>query len=111
MTSTLWTDATGAVTVTHDQDNRFYELREHGQSAGLLVYERKGDRYDLTHTSVQDGFRGRGLGTALIREALTDLRERGATVVNRCPVIDRFLDKQPQFQDVLTTGPHTPEPH
>ncbi|MFB7287344.1 GNAT family N-acetyltransferase [Actinacidiphila glaucinigra] len=104
MTKVLWTDASGSIRVVKDEDNRFYEVQEAGNYAGLLAYERKGTRYSLTHTYVQEGYRGRGLGTALIREALCDLVKERAAVTNRCPVVDRFIDKNPQFREILELG-------
>ncbi|MEU4093270.1 GNAT family N-acetyltransferase [Streptomyces sp. NPDC026673] len=101
MTKVLWTDTSGSSRVLKDEDNRFYEVQEDGNYAGLLAYERKGTQYSLTHTYVQEGYRGRGLGTALIREALSDLAQEHAAVTNRCPVVDRFIEKHPQFRAML----------
>ncbi|MET9880475.1 GNAT family N-acetyltransferase [Actinacidiphila glaucinigra] len=101
MPKVLWTDTSGSIRVLKDEDNRFYEVQEDGNYAGLLAYERKGTRYSLTHTYVQEGYRGRGLGTALIREVLTDLEKERAAVANRCPVVDRFVEKHPQFREML----------
>ncbi|MDX3073972.1 GNAT family N-acetyltransferase [Streptomyces sp. MI02-7b] len=105
MTKVLWTDTSGSIRVLKDEDNRFYEVQEDGNYAGLLAYERKGTQYSLTHTYVQNGFRGRGLGTALIREALFDLVQEQAAVTNRCPVIDRFIERYPRFREDLDLGP------
>ncbi|MFG2306454.1 GNAT family N-acetyltransferase [Actinacidiphila glaucinigra] len=101
MPKVLWTDASGSIRVLKDEDNRFYEVQEDGTYAGLLAFERKGTQYSLTHTYVQEGYRGRGLGTALIREALSDLEKEHAAVTNRCPVVDRFIDKHPRFRALL----------
>lgn len=104
MTKVLWADTSGSIRVFKDEDNRFYEVQEDGNYAGLLAYERKGTHYSLTHTYVQEGYRGRGLGTALIREALSDLAKEHAGVTNRCPVVDRFIEKHPQFREMLDLG-------
>ncbi|MEU1622081.1 GNAT family N-acetyltransferase [Streptomyces sp. NPDC005722] len=104
MPKVLWSDTSGSIRVLKDDDNRFYEVQEDGNYAGLLAYERKGTRYSLTHTYVQEGYRGRGLGTALIREALCDLVKERAAVTNRCPVVDRFIEKHPQFCELFDLG-------
>ncbi|MGW3248155.1 GNAT family N-acetyltransferase [Streptomyces sp. NPDC001070] len=104
MTKNLWTDTSGSISVFKDDDNRFYELRVDGEYAGLLAYERKGNRYSLTHTYVQESYRGRGLGTVLIREALSDLMKEHATVINRCPVVDRFIERHSQFREMVDLG-------
>lgn len=85
------------VKVVHDTDNRFYELLVDGQSAGLVVYGIDGNRYVFTHTFIAEGYRGRGLSQVLLREVLDDIRSRHATVTNYCPVLDRFLEKNPGY--------------
>ncbi|MDX2701661.1 GNAT family N-acetyltransferase [Streptomyces sp. PA03-6a] len=104
MAKVLWTDTSGSIRVLKDEDNRFYEVQENGNYAGLLAYERKGTQYSLTHTYVQEGYRGRGLGTALMHEALSDLVKEDAAVTNRCPVVDRFIEKHPRFREILDLG-------
>jgi hypothetical protein len=86
-----------SVEVVHDTDNRFYELLVGGRSAGMVVYGAAGNRYVFTHTFIAEGFRGRGLSQVLLRGVLDDIRARHATVTNYCPVLDRFLDRNPEY--------------
>ncbi|MGH6655323.1 MAG: GNAT family N-acetyltransferase [Actinocrinis sp.] len=99
--TTLWTSGDGTTTVVHDAEDRFYEIREDDKSAGLLAYERNADHVTLTHTVVQEEYRGKGLAGILIREALTDLRAEGVTVANRCSAVERFVHARPEFRDVI----------
>lgn len=101
MAETLWTSKDGTLEVRHDPENRFYEVLEGGRSAGLLVYERQGKHMTLTHVFIEDEFRGRGLAVVLVREALTDLRDQPVEVVNRCPVVDKFVASRPEFASVI----------
>lgn len=48
-------------------------------------------RLVLPHTEIDPAFKGQGLGTTLVREALEDLARRGETVVPRCPFVVRHL--------------------
>jgi predicted GNAT family acetyltransferase len=107
MAEKLWADASDSIAVFRDDGSRYYEVQENGEYAGLLAYESKGNHYSLTHTFVQEGRRGRGLGTALIRVALSDLKNKGATVTNWCPVVDRFVEGHPEFHEVVDRGSHT----
>lgn len=96
-THTAENPAGQAVEVVHDTDNRFYELLVDGESAGLVVYGTDGDRYVFTHTFIAEGYRGRSLSQVLLRGVLDDIRARRATVTNYCPVLDRFLEKNPEY--------------
>jgi predicted GNAT family acetyltransferase len=83
--------------VVHRTDERFYELLVDGKFGGLIVYGNSGTRVVFTHTFIADGFRGRGLSNVLIKGVLDDLTEHGMTMTNYCPVLDRFLEKNPQY--------------
>jgi hypothetical protein len=93
-----------ALEVVRHPDDRFYELLVDGQFGGLVVYEEAGSRYVLTHTFIADGYRGRGLSHVLLRGVLDDLKARHITVTNYCPVVDRFLEKNPEYLPLIDSG-------
>lgn len=86
-----------ALEVVRRADERFYELLVDGQFGGLVVYEDAGSRYVLTHTFIAEGYRGRGLSQVLLRGVLEDLKARHITVTNYCPILDRFIEKNPEY--------------
>ena len=92
-----------AVTVVHHADDEYYELLVDGQQAGLLVYHVIGSRLSITHTIIEETYRGRGLAWVLIGRALDDIRTRSVTVSNYCAVVRRFVEKNPEYHDLLTT--------
>ncbi len=91
-----------AVTVVHHSDDEYYELLVDGQQAGLLVYHVIGSHLSITHTVIEQTYRGRGLSSVLISRALDDIRTRFATVSNYCPVVSRFVEKNPEYGDLLS---------
>ena len=98
-TSTL---ASPAVTVVHHSDDEYYELLVDGQQAGLLVYHVVGSHLSITHTVIEQTYRGRGLSWVLVGRALDDIRTRSVTVSNYCPVVNRFVEKNPEYRDLLS---------
>jgi hypothetical protein len=92
------------IEVTDDAAGGFYELRVNGEFAGIVVYETFGSRRVLTHTTVQPEFRGRGLSWVMMQRMLDDLRARHLTVTNTCPVVDRYLQANPRYADLLDAG-------
>ena len=79
-----------------------YEAYVDGELAGEAYYERDDKRIVFTHTEVDDRFEGQGVGSALARFALDDVRAQGThRVVPRCPFIKGWIDRHPDYQDLL----------
>ena len=93
------------VQVTHNPEEHRYEARIDGALAGVAVYERTDDLVVLTHTEVDDAHEGQGVGGALARFALEDIRAEGTKVVPECPFMKGWIDKHPEFQDVVHDAP------
>jgi predicted GNAT family acetyltransferase len=91
----------GHIEIADNPDGRFYELRYGDQAAGMLVYETAGSRRVLTHTTIREEYRGRGWSKLLIRFALDDLAAKGATITNYCPVVDRFIEENPGYEQLI----------
>jgi uncharacterized protein len=53
------------------------------------------------HTEVAEKFGGRGLASALIRSALDTVRERGGQVLPYCPFVKAFIQKHPDYADLV----------
>ncbi|MFC6161120.1 GNAT family N-acetyltransferase [Kribbella jiaozuonensis] len=87
--------------VVHHPSDEYYELLVDGRQAGLLVYHVIGSHLSITHTMIEPTYRGRGLSWALVGGALDDIRTKYPTVSNYCPVVSRFVDKNPQYGDLL----------
>jgi uncharacterized protein len=92
----------GEVTVKNNTQSRSYDAFVDGEVAGSIVYERaKGRRVVFTHTFVEPRFRGRGVGNALARGALDDVRTKGLTLTNFCDFVARHIDEHPEYADLL----------
>ncbi len=89
------------VTVQHNPSARSYDAIVDGEVAGLIVYERTADRLVLTHTIVEPEFRGRGVGTELVRGTLDALLRDGLTVTNFCAFVRDFIDTHPEYEAVI----------
>ncbi len=90
--------------VVHHPEDRFYELLVDGRSAGLIVYEDDHGRYVFTHTFIAEGYRGRGLSWTLMRAVMEDIKQRHVAVRNYCPVLDRFIEKNPEYAPLIDSG-------
>lgn len=92
------------VIVTDQTEQQRYVAHVDGVEAGAAQYELAEDpaRIVFTHTVVGDDFEGEGVGSALARTALDDVRAAGErSVVARCSFIAGWVDKHPDYQDLL----------
>jgi predicted GNAT family acetyltransferase len=78
-----------------------YELTVDGEVAGHSFVEVHGHTVVFTHTEIDERFEGRGLGSQLARAALDDVRSRGEHVIARCPFVSAWIDKHPDYQDLV----------
>ncbi|RZS90889.1 hypothetical protein EV189_0119 [Motilibacter rhizosphaerae] len=90
-----------AVEVEQDEAGARFVARVDGADAGLLAYRVDGTTWDLRHTEVSPEHEGHGVGSALVRAALTAVREQGGSVVPSCPFVRSWLERHPDEQDLV----------
>lgn len=78
-----------------------WELTVEGALAVFAEYRDHGKRRTFTHTETQPGYEGKGLATELVRAALDDARERGLEVLPVCPFVRGFLERNPDYVDLV----------
>jgi hypothetical protein len=88
------------LTVTDVPAAQRYEARADGDLAGYAAYLRGDALIAFVHTEVQDGYEGRGVGSALARAALDDARASGLEVLAICPFVDGWIGKHPEYEDL-----------
>jgi len=93
------------VTVTDNPDRHRYEAHVGDALAGFVDYQLATDLAVLTHTEVDRSFEGQGVGSALARAALDDVRERGIKALVVCPFITGRIAHHRDYADVLYGAP------
>jgi predicted GNAT family acetyltransferase len=97
---------TNDIRVQRLEQERRYVLLLEGEHAGELVFrDRGGSVLAFLHTEVDPGRQRRGLGSALVRGALDDVRERGLKVVAVCPFVEAFIDEHSEYADLAVADP------
>ena len=79
-----------------------FEMRLAEQIA-VADYRIVGDVITFSHTEVPKEFEGQGYGSTLIRHALDQVRSRGLKVKPLCPFVAWFIQKNPQYSELLAT--------
>ena len=89
------------VTVRDEPARSRYELLVDGELAGFATYRREDGVMTIPHAEVEPRFEGRGLGGRLARYALDDARRRGWRVVPACPFVAAYVDRHPEYGDLV----------
>jgi uncharacterized protein len=80
-----------------------YEAWLDDELAGIAVYELGPSTVIFVHTEVLPAFEGKGIGGALAKGALDDVRAGGESdVLPLCPFIKGYIEKhQPEYDDLV----------
>jgi predicted GNAT family acetyltransferase len=89
----------GSPQVADAPDQQRYEARVDGEPAGVVEYRDRRDQRILLHTTVT--LEGRGVGGALARSSLDDIRARGMRAVPKCPFIAAWIRRHPDYVDLV----------
>ena len=86
--------------VRHNAANNRFELDVEGGHA-LAFYRLADGVITITHTEVPAALRGRGIGSQMMRGVLDSVRALGFKVVPRCPFVADYMNRHPEFADLL----------
>jgi predicted GNAT family acetyltransferase len=87
-------------------DNRVasrFELQIDGEVAGVLTYEREGDRLSLLDMTTDPRRAGQGLGLVLVRQALDTISADRLSVLPVYPFVRDYIDRHPVYLDLVPT--------
>jgi len=79
--------------------NRYAYDTEAGEA--LAFYRLNDGVMTFTHTEVPLALRGRGIGSAMMRAVLTDVRAQGLKVIAACPFVANYIARHREFSDLL----------
>ena len=86
--------------VYHDPDARRLHTRVEGHEAELRYSLRDG-RMVIDHTGVPDAIGGRGIAGILVKAALDLARARGWRVVPACSYSAAYVQRHPEYADLI----------
>lgn len=99
MSSGTQLDRTGAATSVAEHADRF-TIDVDGRTVGLADFHDRDGQRIFPHTEVDPQYRGRGLATILIAEALLPDTRRGLRIVPTCWMVAEYIDKHPGYADI-----------
>ena len=89
--------------VQHEKSAQRFAVELDGATA-VLSYKEEGDTIYLVHTEVPAEMEGKGIGGQLAKTALNYARENHLKVVPRCPFVASYVQRHPEYQDLVAAG-------
>jgi predicted GNAT family acetyltransferase len=89
------------ISVADRPDASRYEITVDRQTVGFVTYRTSPGVLAFLHAEVDPDRGGEGLGTRLVRDALDDARARGLSVRPICPFVAAFIERHPQYADLV----------
>jgi uncharacterized protein len=93
------------IEVTNNGDKHRYEARLNGTLAGWVEYQLTTELVVITHTEVDPTHEGKGIGSALARATLDDVRVQNRKALVICPFVTGWIHHHPEYRDVLYGAP------
>ncbi|MGY0004946.1 GNAT family N-acetyltransferase [Micromonospora sp. I033] len=81
-----------------------FEILVDDALAGFTAYEPRGEVLVFTHTEVDDRYRNMGVGSALVKGTLDQIRERGGRIETECRFMASFIQRHPDYADLVIAG-------
>lgn len=82
-------------------EKKQYEFHIDGYLARIEYIKAQGKIF-LTHTEVPAKFEGKGIGSALVRQVLDDIQQKGLMLVPLCPFVAAYLNRHPKYNTLLS---------
>jgi predicted GNAT family acetyltransferase len=92
-----------SIEIRHNLDENRFQIEAESRLA-VLEYKLNADTIVFTHTGVPAELGGRGLGSKLVRAGLDYAREQGLRVHPLCSFVASYIEKKPEYQDLLKNG-------
>ncbi|WP_104176032.1 GNAT family N-acetyltransferase [Arthrobacter sp. Y81] len=71
------------------------------EAIGELTYRFVGGRVVLLSTWVNHAYRNHRVATELVARVLDEIRESGKKITIICPVVGEFIDRNPEYLDLI----------
>ena len=86
-----------------NEEAKQYEFHVDGKIPRIEYIKTKNKIY-LTHTEVPKGMEGKGIGKALVKAVLDDIKSNGLELVPLCPFVALFIKRNPEYKTLVLKG-------
>jgi predicted GNAT family acetyltransferase len=96
----MTTEAPHGLRVVDVPERGRYEAIRDGEVIAFAAYQKTATLVVFTHTEVDPGHEGQGVGGALVNGALEHVRTLGLRVLPLCPFVRTWMVRHPEFGDL-----------
>ena len=89
------------VQVVDNEHRHRYEARRGDDVLAFVTYHREPGRIAFLHAETDRAIQGQGVASQLATAVLDAQRVQHLTVVPLCPFIADFIDRHPEYQDLV----------
>ncbi len=81
-----------------------YEMRVGEHTAFVQFRSEENGTVRLLHTEVPAALEGQGIGSRLAQGVLDSIRAEGQQVVPQCSFIAGYIERHPEYQDLISSS-------
>lgn len=90
------------ITVRDNPDQQRFEVTVDDTFAGVADYRIDDGKVLMPRVEILPQFEGKGVGSALVKQALDTIREENwGSVVPMCPFVDVWIRRHPEYRDLV----------
>ncbi len=90
-------------TLVENVEHKQYEFHIGGHIARIEYIKAQNIVY-LTHTEIPTQLEGKGIGSALVKQVLQDIKEKDLTLVPLCPFVALYIKRHPEWRALVLRG-------
>jgi len=87
-----------------NEERKQYEFHIDGLVPRIEYIKAKDDKIYLTHTEVPRQLEGKGVGSALVKQILEDIKQKELTLVPLCPFVAMYITRHPEWKSLVLKG-------
>ena len=84
-----------------NKDKQQYEFHIDGYIPKIEYTKSGNDTIYLKHAEVPAALEGKGIGSELVKKALTDIENQNLRVIPVCPFIDAYIQRHPEWKHLI----------
>lgn len=88
------------ISISDNKEKSRFEATIAGKTA-FIDYTRKEDVLHFTHTEVPKSLEGKGIGSALVKQALQAAKNEDKKVISYCSFINGYIERHPELEEYL----------
>lgn len=87
--------------VKNNEELYQFEAEIDGEKA-LIGYRLEDDEtFNLLHTEVPEKFEGKGVGSALVKQTLEQIKDAGKKIIPSCPFVAAYIKRHSEYQELV----------